>query len=119
MDPVITALVVAFTSLVANLAILVKVISDKIKLTNERNATKATRDADSTELHDKVLKLEFSASQAKDNITLLFEKQEDSNKQAALLNTQLAQVITKMDSVIDTLADLKQEIKEARNNGAH
>lgn len=118
MDPTITALIVACTSLVGNLALLVKVISDKIKLTNERNATKANRDADSIELHDKVLKLEFSATQAKDNIALLFEKQEDSNKQAALLNTQLAQVITKMDSVIDTLADLKQEIKEARN-GSH
>jgi uncharacterized coiled-coil DUF342 family protein len=114
MDPTITALVVAFTSLVGNLALLVKVISDKIKLTNERNATKATRDADSTELHDKVLKLEFSSSQAKDNITLLFDKMEDSNKQSALLNTQLAQVITKMDSVIETLADLKAEIKEAK-----
>ena len=118
MDPTIAALVVACTSLVGNLALLVKVISDKIKLTNDRLATKTERDADSTELHDKVLRLEFSATQAKDNINLLFEKQEDSNKQACLLNTQLAQVITKMDSVIDTLADLKQEIKEARN-GAH
>lgn len=114
MDPVITALVVAFTSFVGNLALLVKVITDKIKLTNDRVATAAARDKDSQELHDKVLKLEFSSSQAKDNITLLFDKMEDSNKQSALLNTQLAQVITKMDSVIETLADLKAEIKEAK-----
>lgn len=114
MDPTITALVVACTSLVGNLALLAKVIADKIKLTAERTETKTARDRDSQELHDKVLKLEFSSSQAKDNITLLFEKMEDSNKQSALLNTQLAQVITKMDSVIETLADLKAEIKEAK-----
>ena len=114
MDPVVTALIVACTSLAGNLALLAKVITDKVKLTNERTETKSARDKDSQDLHDKVLKLEFSSAQAKDNIALLFTKMEDSNKQAALLNTQLAQVITKMDSVIETLADLKEEIKEAR-----
>lgn len=118
MDPTITALVVACTSLVANIALLVKVIADKIKLTNDRLATKTSRDQDSQELHDKVLKLEFSSTQARDNISLLFTKMDDANKQSALLNTQLAQVIAKMDSVITTLADLKEEIKEARN-GTH
>lgn len=112
MEPTVAALIVACTSLVANLALLVKVITDKIKLTNERTETKSARDKDSQELHDKVLKLEFNSTQAKDNISLLFAKLEDSNKQAALLNTQLAQVITKMDSVIDTLTELKKEMRE-------
>ena len=106
MDPVVTALIVACTSLAGNLALLAKVITDKVKLTNERTETKSVRDKDSQELHDKVLKLEFGSAQAKDNIALLFTKMEDSNKQAALLNTQLAQVITKMDSVIETLANI-------------
>lgn len=114
MDPTIAALVVAITSLVGNAALLVKVIADKIKLTNDRLATKTERDNDSQKLHDKVLQLEFSAGQAKDNIGLLFTKVEDSNKQISLLNTQVAQVLTKMDSVIEGLCELKKDFKEAR-----
>ena len=114
MDPTIAALVVAVTSLVGNLALLVKVITDKIKLTNDRLATKTERDNAEQQLRDKVLQLEFSAGQAKDNIGLLFTKVEDSNKQISLLNTQVAQVLTKMDSVIDGLCELKKDFKEAR-----
>lgn len=114
MDPTIAALVVAITSLVGNAALLVKVIADKIKLTNDRLATKTERDNDSQKLHDKVLQLEFQTGQAKDNIGLLFTKVEDSNKQISLLNTQVAQVLTKMDSVIDGLCELKKDFKEAR-----
>ena len=114
MDPTIAALVVAITSLVGNLALLVKVITDKIKLTNDRLATKTERDNAEQQLRDKVLQLEFSAGQAKDNIGLLFTKVEDSNKQISLLNTQVAQVLTKMDSVIEGLCELKKDFKEAR-----
>lgn len=114
MDPTIAALVVAVTSLVGNLALLVKVITDKIKLTNDRLATKTERDNAEQQLRDKVLQLEFSAGQAKDNIGLLFTKVEDSNKQISLLNTQVAQVLTKMDSVIEGLCELKKDFKEVR-----
>lgn len=114
MDPTIAALVVAGTSLVGNLALLVKVIADKIKLTNDRLATKTERDNAEQQIRDKVLQLEFNAGQAKDNIGLLFTQVADSNKQISLLNTQLAQVLTKMDSVIDTLGELKRDFKEAR-----
>ena len=61
-----------------------------------------------------MLQLEFKAGQAKDNIGLLFSQVADSAKQISLLNTQLAQVLTKMDSVIETLAELKKDFKEAR-----
>ena len=114
MDPTITALVVAATTLLGNLGILAKVAADKVKLTTDRAATAAARDRDSQELHDKVLQLEFNAGQAKDNIGLLFTKVEDSNKQISLLNTQVAQVLTKMDSVIEGLGELKKDFKEAR-----
>lgn len=78
---------------------------------SDRLTTKEARDKDSLELHDKVLNLEFRSTQNKDNISLLFEQVSDSNKQIALLNTQLATVLTKMDSVIDTLRELKDEVK--------
>ena len=72
MDPTITALIVAATSLLGNLGILAKVAADKVKLTTDRAATAAARDKDSQELHDKVLQLEFKSGQAKENIGLLF-----------------------------------------------
>lgn len=114
MDPTITALVVAATSLLGNLGILAKVTADKVKLTTDRAATAAARDKDSQELHDKVLQLEFKSGQDKENIGLLFSQVADSSKQISLLNTQLAQVLTKMDSVIETLAELKKDFKEVR-----
>ena len=52
MDPTITALVVAATSLLGNLGILAKVAADKVKLTTDRAATAAARDKDSQDLHD-------------------------------------------------------------------
>ena len=114
MDPTITALIVAATSLLGNLGILAKVTADKVKLTTDRAATAAARDKDSQELHDKVLQLEFKSGQDKENIGLLFSQVADSSKQISLLNTQLAQVLTKMDSVIETLAELKKDFKEVR-----
>ena len=114
MDPTVTALIVAATSLLGNLALLAKVVADKVKLTRDRADTATARDNAEQQLRDKVLQLEFSAGQAKDNIGLLFTKVEDSNKQISLLNTQVAQVLAKMDSVIDGLCERKKDFKEAR-----
>ena len=94
-----------------NTAAVIKIWGDNIATKDDRIITKTARDKDSADLHDKVLSLEFKSTQNKDNITLLFEQVSDSNKQIALLNTQLATVLTKMDSVIDTLRELKDGIK--------
>ena len=112
MENLSAELIGALVLLVTNTAGLVKVWVDNAKTKDDRAATKEARDKDSLELHDKVLSLEFKATQNKDNITLLFEQVSDSNKQIALLNTQLATVLTKMDSVIETLRELKDGIRE-------
>lgn len=106
-----TALIGAIVLLLTNTAAVIKIWGDNIATKDDRAATKEARDKDSLELHDKVLNLEFRSTQNKDNISLLFEQVSDSNKQIALLNTQLATVLTKMDSVIDTLRELKDEVK--------
>ena len=107
----IAAVIGAVVLLLTNTAALVKVWADNARTKTDRAATKSARDQDSQELHDKVLSLEFKATQNKDNITLLFEQVSDSNKQIALLNTQLATVLTKMDSVLETLRELKDGIR--------
>ena len=88
----------------------IKAETERIKV--EREKTARDRNEDSDKLHDAVLKLQFDVSQHKGDIKLLFDKSDDSNKQIALLNTQFATMLAKMDSVIAALGELKEELKE-------
>lgn len=103
----IAALVGAIVLCLGNLAALIKVWTDNAKVIKDRIATKLERDRDSTEIHDKVLKLEFASGALKDANAVLTERVDDANRQINLLNTQLAQVLTKLDNVIDVLKELK------------
>lgn len=109
MDPTLAALVVACTSLVANLAILVKVITDKIKLTNERAATATARDKDSQDLHDAVLKHGFQIQQLKDQQALTSTVVDDLRDTCATLNTNIA----KLDLNVVNLTEAIKELKHA------
>lgn len=102
------ALIGAVVLLLTNTAAVIKVWGDNIATKDDRLATKTARDKDSAELHDKVLALEFKATQNKDNITLLFEQVADTAKAVGALNTQFATLLTKVDSVLETLRELKE-----------
>lgn len=106
------ALIGAVVLLLTNTAAVIKVWGDNIATKDDRLVTKTARDKDSAELHDKVLALEFKATQNKDNITLLFEQVADTAKAVGALNTQFATLLTKVDSVLETLKELKE-----RNRG--
>ena len=106
------ALIGALVLLLTNLAGLVKVWTDLSKTKASRAETATKRDADSQELHDTVLKLGFQVDQNKNNIGLLFEQMADQLKQIGLMNTQLAQVLVKMDNIVETLKELKIDMKE-------
>ena len=106
------ALIGAVVLLLTNTAAVIKVWGDNIATKDDRIATKNARDKDSSELHDKVLALEFKATQNKDSINLLFEQLADTAKAVGALNTQFATLLTKVDSVLDTLKELKE-----RNRG--
>ena len=112
MDPTLAALVVAVTSLVANVAILVKVIADKIKLTNDRLATKTERDKDSQDLHDAVLKHGFQIQQLKDQQALTSTVVDDLRDTCATLNTN----IVKLDLNVGNLTEAIKELKNVRTN---
>lgn len=107
----IAALVGAVVLCLGNLAALIKVWTDNAKVVKDRIATKLERDKDSTELHDKVLKLEFQTGALKDANAILTERLDDANRQINLFTTQLAQVLVKLD----TMAELLKELKESRN----
>lgn len=106
MDPTITALIVAATSLVGNLALLVKVITDKIKLTNERAATAAARDKDSQALHDATQKNTWDIGILRDEMNLLKTQQQDTEHEISIVVKELAVVSTKLDNLIELV---KQE----------
>lgn len=109
MDPVITALIVACTSLVGNLALLAKVVTDKIKLTNDRMATKTSRDNAEQEIRDAVLKHGFQISQLKDQQALTSTVVDDLRDTCATLNTN----IVKLDTNVSNLTSVIKELKEA------
>ena len=108
----IAAIVGAVLLCLGNLAAWIKTATDVAKQKADRLLTKQTRDADSQELHDTVLKLSFQVDQNKGNIGLLFDQMTDQLKQIGLLNTQLAQVLTKMDALCDAIKELKEEVKD-------
>jgi len=93
------------------IAVYIKSRADVSAIRDERKATKTLRDEDSQKMHDDILKLQFQGQQNKDNIGLLFQQVADSNKQIALMNQQLTQVLVKMDNVITTLKELKEDFK--------
>lgn len=106
------ALIGALVLLLTNLAGLVKVWTDLAKTKSDRIQTAEMRNKDSQELHDTVLKMGFQVDQNKNNIGLLFEQMADQLKQIGLMNTQLAQVLIKMDNIVETLKELKTNMKE-------
>lgn len=88
--------------------------SEVVSITQDRETVKANRDADSQKLHDDVLRLQCTQSTHTDNIKVLFEQQVAANASIGNLTTQVAQIITRLDQVIDGLKELKQEFR----NGA-
>lgn len=108
----IAAVVGAVLLCLGNLAAWIKTATDVAKQKADRLLTKQTRDADSQDLHDTVLKLSFQVDQNKNNIGLLFEQMTDQLKQIGMLNTQLAQVLTKMDTLCEAIKELKNEVKD-------
>lgn len=104
----IAAIVGAIVLCLGNLGAWLKTASDVAKQKADRILTKETRDADSQELHDKVLKLEFATQQLKDNQTLTAQVVDDLRDTCAALNTSVA----KLDLNIANLTDAVKELRK-------
>ena len=89
-----------------------KAHSDVGQINNERAETKILRDKDSQEMHDAILKLQFQAGLLKDENSALKTRIDDCNKQITTLTTQLAEVLVRLDNIIETLKELK-EVRDA------
>ena len=104
----IAAIVGAVVLCLGNLAAWLKTASDVAKQKADRLLTKETRDADSQELHDKVLKLEFTTQQLKDNQALTAQVVDDLRDQCSALNTN----IVKLDMAVANLTEVIKELRK-------
>lgn len=112
----VIAVLTGFAGLLTAIGLYIKSRAECSSIREERKATKTMRDDDSMKMHDDILKLQFQEQQNKDNIGLLFSQVADSNKQISLLTQQLAQVLVKMDNVITTLQELKEDFRDGKTN---
>lgn len=110
----VIAVLTGFAGLLTAITLYIKSRAEVGSIREERKATKEIRDEDSQKMHDDILKLQFQSQQYKDDIGLLFQQVADNNKQVALLTRQLSEVLVKMDSVIDTLKELKEDFKNGK-----
>lgn len=74
----------------------------------DRELTKKTRDADSTELHDKILKHDFLIGQLKDNQTLQAQILEDLRDAVSAMNVGVAKLEVSVTTLTEAVKDLKK-----------
>lgn len=101
-------LIAAIILLLTNLAALVKVFADVLKVKADRKETKSLRDQDSQKLHDDVLKHTMQLAQLKDTITLHNTVMTDMQQAMSELNVNCA----KLSVVVEQLADTVKELKK-------
>lgn len=105
-----TAVIACVTGLGGLITAITAWVQSKTEMTtlrDEREQTKVIRDQDSLKMHDDIEKLKFRVQANKDSIGLLFEKSNDAAQAISQLNTQLAVVLERLDTVIDTLKEIK------------
>ena len=104
-DPKLIAALVLFLT---NLAGLVKVWGDLAKQKADRADTKAARDRDSIEVHDKILKHEFAISQLKDAQSLQATVVDDLRDQCSALNANIVKLDTNVANLTEAIKELKR-----------
>lgn len=103
-----TILITAVALFLTNAAGLVKVWTDLAAVRRSRLETSEARNKDSQELHDKVLKLEFSTQQLRDSQQLTTQVVDDLRDTCSALNTSVA----KLDLNIANLTEVVKELKK-------
>jgi len=104
-------LIGALVLLLTNLAGLVKVWTDLSKQRADRAETKELRNKDSQDLHDQCQKNTWDIGRLKEDIMMLKTHMDDHQIQISTINTELAKVSTKIDSVLDAINKLSEAKK--------
>lgn len=104
----IAALVGALVMCLGNLAALIKVWTDNVKLRNDRAATKETRDKDSADLHDQCMKNTWDIQALKDMSGHRDQVIEQLQQQISILNSTMATTNVKLDTLTEAIKELKK-----------
>lgn len=104
-DPKIIAAIVL---LITNIAALIKVFADVLKIKAERVDTAERRDKDSQDLHDKVLSHSFAIQQLKDAQSLTATVVDDLRDTCAQLNSNIVKLDTNVSNLTDAVRELKK-----------
>ena len=104
-------LIGAVVLLLTNTAAAVKLWGEVQKTKADRASTKEQRDKDSADLHDQCMKNTWDVSRVKEDITMLKTHMDDHQIQISTINTELAKVSTKIDSVLDAINKLSEAKK--------
>ena len=78
------------------------------KIQSDRKKTREVRDADSTDLHDKILKHDFMIAQLKDNQTLQAQVLEDLRDAVSAMNVGVAKLEVSVTSLTEAVKELKK-----------
>lgn len=102
------ALIGAVVLLLTNTAAAIKLWGDMQKQKADRAETKVARDADSQELHDKVLSHGFQIQQLKDAQSLTATVVDDLRDTCAQLNANIVKLDTNVLNLTEAVKELKQ-----------
>lgn len=100
--------IAACVLLITNLAGLIKLWGDLAKQRADRIETKAARDKDSSELHDKVLKHDFMISQLKDAQSLQATVIDDLRDTCSTLNSNIVKLDTNVSNLTEAIKEMKK-----------
>ena len=73
------------------------------KIDNERQKTKVERDADSQDLHDKLLKMEFDVANMKGEVGHHKNVLEDLRSQVNLLNVNIVKLTVSLETLVNSM----------------
>lgn len=73
------------------------------KIDNDRQKTKVERDADSQDLHDKLLKMEFDVANMKGEVGHHKDVLEDLRNQVNLLNVNIVKLTVSLENLVNSM----------------
>lgn len=107
LTPTIVACIIALTGLIGTIAAFFKQKTEILKIKESRAETAEVRNRESQELHDNVIQLKCKYEALQDVVTHQDAQIVETQKQQAIMNTQLAQVLTRMDDMKEILLAIK------------
>ena len=87
-----------------------------VYIQSKRKETKIERDSDSQKIHDDILKLQFETTNLKGEVSQQKNINDDLNKQVVELSKAVAQFSIAADTLTESVKELKEDIRDMRNN---